>query len=161
MVRSVLALAVLCLSLAARAESSPLYAASLLDLDGKPYAGEKLRGKPLVVNFWARWCGPCKQEIPDLVEANAKFKERGVVTVGIGIEDRVDSVREFAKAYEMDYLVLLAGDNGLSLLHALGDVSAGLPYTLVINRAGKVVSRKLGIMKKSEINAAFEMALQP
>ena len=72
-----------------------------------------------------------------------------------------DSVREFAKAYEMDYLVLLAGDNGLSLLQALGDTSAGLPYTLVINRAGKVVSRKLGIMKKAEMNTAYEAALQP
>lgn len=162
MVRALLAFFVLGLSVVARAEqSSPLFAASLLDLDGKPFTGEKLRGKPLVINFWARWCGPCKQEIPDLIEANAKFKERGVVTVGIGIEDRADSVREFAKAYEMDYLVLLAADSGLPLLRALGDESAGLPYTLVINRAGKVVARRLGIMNKADMKAAFELALQP
>lgn len=155
-------MAVLCLSLGARAaDPSALFSASLLDLNGKPFAVEKLRGKPLVVNFWARWCGPCKQEIPDLVETNAKFEERGVVTVGIAIEDRVDSVREFAKAYEMNYLVLLAGDQGLGLLRSLGNESAGLPWTLVIDRSGKIVSRKLGIMNKTEMNAAFEAALRP
>lgn len=159
---AIAAVAVLCLSLGARAaDPSALFSASLLDLNGKPFAVEKLRGKPLVVNFWARWCGPCKQEIPDLVETNAKFEERGVVTVGIAIEDRVDSVREFAKAYEMNYLVLLAGDQGLGLLRSLGNESAGLPWTLVIDRSGKIVSRKLGIMNKTEMNAAFEAALRP
>lgn len=160
--RVLLAVVLCCTAWLARAdEATALYAASLIDLNGKPYAGEALRGKPLVVNFWARWCGPCKQEIPDLVEAHAKYKGQGVVTVGIGIEERVDSVREFAKAYEMDYTVLLAGDQGISLLRALGDTTSGLPYTLVLNRAGKVVARKLGVMSKAEMDAAFKLALQP
>lgn len=158
----IVAFALCCMALVARAdEAAALYAASLIDLNGKPYAGEALRGKPLVVNFWARWCGPCKQEIPDLVEAHARYKGQGVMTVGIGIEERVDSVREFAKAYEMDYTVLLAGDQGVSLLRALGDTTGGLPYTLVLNRAGKVVARKLGVMSKAEMDAAYKLALQP
>ena len=142
-------------------DTAAFFSSTLTGLDGGKVAMEQFRGRPLVVNFWARWCGPCKQEIPDLIEANGKYKSRGVMTVGIGIEERVDSVREFAKAYEMDYTVLLAGDQGLKLLRSVGNATAGLPYTLVINRAGKVVARKLGVMNKAEMDAAYQLALQP
>lgn len=160
--RFLFAIAAICaVHLAHADDAAALYAASLIDLDGKTYAAEKLRGKPLVVNFWGRWCGPCKEEIPDLVQANARYQSRGVTTVGIGIEERIDSVREFAKAHEMNYLVLLAGEQGLKLLRSVGNASAGLPYTMVINRAGKVVARKLGVMNRAEMDAVFQLALQP
>lgn len=151
----------LCLSLAAAAaESAPLFAAQLMNLEGQFTTLATLRGKPLVVNFWARWCGPCKEEIPDLVRANAKYKARGLTVVGIGLDDQIGSVRDFVKAYDIDYKILLARDEGIPLLRAVGNDAAALPYTLVIDRHGKVVASKLGIMSEADMDVAFERALR-
>jgi thiol-disulfide isomerase/thioredoxin len=140
--------------------SAPLFAATLHDLDDKPAALAVWRGKPLVVNFWARWCGPCRAEIPELLKARAKYKARGAEVLGIGLEDKPEAVREFAKAYEMDYPVLLAKEQGIALMQALGNAKAGLPFTLAVDRHGKVVYKKLGGMKPADIEAAFDAALK-
>lgn len=148
-----------CMALAARAEGSgPLFAATLDDLADKPVALARYEGRPLVVNFWARWCGPCRDEIPDFVKARAKYKSRGIEVLGIAIEDQTGSVRDFAKAYEMDYPVLMGKDKGLALMQALGNTRAGLPFTVVIDRQGRILSNKLGPMKAADVEAAFEQA---
>lgn len=139
--------------------SAPLFAATAVDTDNRPVALESLRGKPLVVNFWARWCGPCRKEIPDLVEMNAKYRGKGLVIVGLAIEDADarEAVRDFAKAYEVDYSILLASvGKGVELMKALGNDKAGLPFTVVIDRNGKMVAKKLGAMSKAEMEAAIK-----
>lgn len=140
--------------------AEPLFAATLSDLDGRPAALAAYKGRPLVVNFWARWCGPCREEIPELVKARAKHKARGVEVLGIGIEDKADAVREFAKAYDIDYPVLLAKDKGIALMQSLGNAKAGLPFTLAADRRGRIVYRKLGGMKKADIETAVAAALK-
>jgi thiol-disulfide isomerase/thioredoxin len=142
-------------------DSGPLFGARFTDVNGKAVTMDGLRGKPLLVNFWARWCPPCKKEFPDLVAAQAKHKARGLVVLGIAIEDAAgaDKVKEFAQAYGLDYSILLAGDQGLALMRALGNETAGLPFSLAINRAGQVVASKLGVMSKPEMEAAIEKAL--
>ena len=139
--------------------SAPLFAATLSDLDDKPAALSVWKGKPLVVNFWARWCGPCRAEIPELSKVRAKHKGR-VEVLGLGLEDKADAVREFAKAYEIDYPVLLAKDQGIPLMQALGNVRAGLPFTLAVDKRGNVVYKKLGAMKAADVEAAFDAALK-
>ncbi|MDP2811710.1 MAG: TlpA disulfide reductase family protein [Rhodocyclaceae bacterium] len=140
--------------------AAPLFAARLHDLDDRPIAMSAFQGKPLVVNFWARWCGPCKEEIPELIKARSKYKGKGLEVVGIAIEDNAGAVRDYAKAYEIDYPVLLAGDKGIPLMQSLGNAKAGLPYTLAIDRNGQVVHKKLGLLKKADMDAAFEAALK-
>lgn len=142
--------------------AAPLYAATVNDTDDRPVALDGLRGKPLLVNFWARWCGPCRKEIPDLVEINAKYKGKGLVMLGLAIEDREhrEAVRDFAKAYDVDYRVLLAGvGKGVDLMKALGNEKAGLPFTVVIDRGGRVVFHKLGAMSRAEMEAAIKPVL--
>ena len=140
--------------------SAPLFAAALTGTDEKAVALESYRGKPMIVNFWARWCGPCRVEIPELIKVHDKYQKKGLVVLGIGLEDKAESVRDFMKAYEMSYPVLLAKDKGIELMQALGNPKAGLPYTIVVNRKGEIVASKLGAMNKAELEAAGEAALK-
>lgn len=132
--------------------SAPLFAATLADLDDKPVALSRYQGKPLVVNFWARWCGPCKAEIPELIKFRHAHKGQ-LEVLGIGIEDRAEPAKDFAKAYEMDYPVFVAKEQGIPLMKALGNTKAGLPYTLFIDRHGKVVHKKMGLLKGADLEA--------
>lgn len=148
-------------SLFARAQdSAPLFAATLTGLDGQPIALAQWRGKPLIVNFWARWCGPCRTEIPELIKLRQQYQGKGLEVLGIGLEDKVEPARDFAKAYEMDYPVLIGKDKVLELMRPLGNAKMGLPFTVAIDRQGKVVVVKLGGIKGEELVAAAEAALK-
>jgi peroxiredoxin len=140
--------------------AAPLFAATLTDVNDRPVTLERYKGRPLVVNFWARWCGPCREEIPDLVAEYARLKGQGLEVLGIALEDKAESVRDFAKAYEMDYPILLAKDQGIPLLQTLGNVRAGLPYTLIIDRQGRIVASRLGPFKKAEMETVFAAAFR-
>ncbi|MBI4987193.1 MAG: TlpA family protein disulfide reductase [Rhodocyclales bacterium] len=143
----------------AQPSAAALFAATLHDFDDKPFAFEGLRGKPLIVNFWARWCGPCRQEIPELAAAHDKYGKSGLVVVGIALDDKVESTRDFARAYEMRYTGLLAKSGGIALMQATGNPKAVVPFTLVIDRNGQIIGSKLGAMKKAEIEAAAKQLL--
>lgn len=139
--------------------SAPLFAATLSDLDDKPVALERYKGKPLVVNFWARWCGPCRSEIPELIKFRAAHKGK-IEVLGIGIEDKAEPAKDFAKAYEMDYPVFVAKEKGIPLMQTLGNTKAGLPYTLFIDHNGQVIQKKMGIVKKADLDAVQEQLLK-
>jgi thiol-disulfide isomerase/thioredoxin len=148
-------------ALAARADSADaLFAATLSDLDDKPAALAAWKGKPLIVNFWARWCGPCRAEIPELAKLRANHRSKGLEVIGIGIEDRPEPVRDFMKAYDMDYPVLLGKEQGIPLMQALGNNMGGLPFTIAVDRKGNIVARKLGAIKPAELEAAAAAALK-
>ena len=135
--------------------SAPLFAATLNDLDDKPVALERYKGKPLIVNFWARWCGPCRAEIPELIKFRNAHKGK-VEVLGIGIEDKAEPAKEFAKAYDMDYPVFVAKEQGIPLMQALGNTKAGLPYTLFIDCHGNVIQRKMGVVRKPDFDSVQE-----
>lgn len=148
-------------TLTVRADSADaLFAATLSNLDDKPAALAAWKGKPLIVNFWARWCGPCRAEIPELSKLRAAYKGKGLEVIGIAIEDKPEPVRDFAKAYDMDYPVVLAKDQGIALMQALGNSKGGLPFTIAVDRKGEIVTRKLGAIKPAELEAAAAAALK-
>ncbi len=143
--------ALLSLSTAAEEISpAPLFAATLNNLDDKPVALAQYKGKPLIVNFWARWCAPCRAEIPELIKFRNAHKGR-VEVLGIGIEDKAESAKEFARAYDMDYPIFIAKDQGIPLMQALGNSKTGLPFTLFIDRNGQVLLKKLGQVKAADL----------
>ena len=147
------------LTVAEEMSSAPLFAATLNDLDDKPVALERYKGKPLVVNFWARWCGPCRAEIPELLKFRSTHKGK-VEILGIGIEDKAEPAKDFAKAYDMDYPVFVAKDKGIPLMQDLGNTKGGLPYTLFIDRNGQVVQKKMGVLRKADFDAVQEALLK-
>ncbi|MCK6390683.1 MAG: TlpA family protein disulfide reductase [Azonexus sp.] len=127
--------------------------------DNKPVALSGYRGKPLVVNFWARWCPPCRAEIPELA-AFRKHHQGRIEVLGIGIEDDAEAVRDFVKAYEMNYPVFLAREHGLPLMKALGNVQGGLPFTVFINARGEVIGQKLGRVRQKDLDEAAASLLK-
>lgn len=143
------------------ADAGALFSATLNGLDGKAVPLAKWQGKPLVVNFWARWCGPCKKEIPDLLAAQAKHGD--VTLIGIAIEDdsAAENIKDFAKAYDMSYPLLLGREKGLALMHALGNETGALPFTVAVGPSGKLLAQKLGALNNFEAEALFSKALQP
>jgi thiol-disulfide isomerase/thioredoxin len=140
------------------AGSEPLFAARLIGLDDQAARAPRAPGRATVVNFWARWCGPCKVEIPELVALH--LREPAVQVLGIAIENDAAAVRDFARAYEMSYPVLLAREGGIELMRALGNAKAGLPFTLVLDGRGAPVAMRLGLMTREQLDAAVQLALR-
>jgi thiol-disulfide isomerase/thioredoxin len=140
-------------------DGAALFAAALIDLDGQPTTLSKYRGKPLIVNFWARWCGPCKVEIPELV--SLQKRNSGVEVLGLNLENTPATVRDFAYAYDVNYPVFLTREPGLALMRALGNQKTVLPFTVVLNRHGDIVSSHIGAMSREKLDAAVAAALKP
>lgn len=141
-----------------RAGADALFAAPLIALDGGHTQLPRPQGRPLIVNFWARWCGPCKVEIPELVALGRRRSD--VQVIGIALENDAAAVRDFARAYEMDYTVLLAREGGIDLMRALGNAKAGLPFTIAIHRNGELAAMRLGLMTREQLDAAAQLLLQ-
>jgi thiol-disulfide isomerase/thioredoxin len=143
-------------STTASTDTKTLFAATFPDGRGQTQAFSQWRGKVLVVNFWATWCPPCREEMPELSQLQEKYRASGLVIIGIATDD-VDKMREFAQQNPVAY-PLLAGDfEATNLAASLGNNKNILPYTVTIGRDGKVVVSYFG---RLDINVV-EQALQP
>ncbi|MBY0498071.1 MAG: TlpA family protein disulfide reductase [Nitrosomonas sp.] len=120
-----------------------ILSASLPDLQGENQEISQWLGKVMVVNFWATWCTPCREEIPEFIEAQKKYGEQGLIFIGIAI-DQTDKVKMFSQEFGINYPVLVGSFNTWSLLEAAGNRHSALPYTVVINRSGELVENYLG-----------------
>lgn len=129
-----------------------LRSANLVDLAGQPRKLSEWQGRILMCNFWATWCTPCREEIPLLMAARAKYASAGVEIVGIAIDNSA-KVRDFSTSFKISYPILLAEADGLDLMRKLGNSIGGLPYTIVADRQGNVVHRKLGAFKRADLDA--------
>jgi thiol-disulfide isomerase/thioredoxin len=118
--------------------------------DGTPLALETLRGRPLVINFWATWCPPCVEEMPLLDGFYQQNSPKGWQVVGIAI-DQPSAVRRFLAAQPVHYPIALGGLNGNHLGRQLGNESGSLPYTLVLGASGHVMQQKLGRLDPQDL----------
>lgn len=140
------------------ADASNLLALSLPDLDGAPQSLAQWRGKVMVVNFWATWCEPCREEMPEFVRAQREFGPKGLQFVGIAVDQR-DKVAKFAKEFDLNYPALIGGYEAMDVAKPLGNRLAGLPFTVVLDRQGRVVHTQLGPLKPAALRSILSKLL--
>lgn len=136
--------------------SAALFAATLPDAQGQQQALKQWRGKIMVVNFWATWCPPCREEMPELSQLQDQYRDKNLVVVGISIEN-VAQIRDFAKTLPVSY-PLLAGDmEAMNLGTSLGNDKSVLPYTVIIKADGSIAKTHFGRISK----ALLEQSILP
>ena len=138
--------------------ASELLSASFPDAAGRPQRLNQWLGKPLVLNFWATWCAPCREEVPLLVEFHGRYAPKGVELVGI-CADQVVKMLEFASDYRIGYVLLVADASVFTLLRRIGDAAGALPYSVVVDRKGTVAYRRAGAFKSGELEKVVDPIL--
>ena len=112
----------------------------LKDLQGNEYTLSKLKGKVVIIDFWATWCRPCQQTIPIFNALYDKYKANGVLILGIGL-DKEESIRRFTEYNKIDYPVLI-GSQEIAKNYGI----SAIPHTFIIDKHGKVASHHIGFL---------------
>lgn len=132
------------------------YASTLPDASNMPQAFEQWRGKIVVVNFWATWCPPCREEMPELSQLHTQYRDQNVVVLGIASET-VAQIEDFARTTPVSY-PLLAGDmQAMDLSASLGNDKSVLPYTVILDSNGNIAKSYFGRINK----ALLEQSILP
>ena len=134
---------------------STFQALSLPDPTGKPIEMARFAGRPLVVNFWATWCPPCVEEMPELSALYKERKAKGLQMIGIGI-DSAAKVADFSTKSPVAYPLAVAGLSGTELARAFGNATGGLPFTVLIDRHGRIAQRIPGRVKIDALRSAID-----
>jgi len=125
----------------------------LPDLTGRLSRLSEHDGRVIVLNFWATWCPPCREEIPMLNRFQTDFADAGVQIVGVALDD-ANKVRRFASKTALAYPTLLGEMATLNIGRIYGNSRGVLPYSVVIDRSGKIVSTHLGQLDREQLEAA-------
>lgn len=134
--------------------SDALYASNLATVPASPDNKTKsladYRNQVLVVNFWATWCAPCVQEMPDLSALQTELTTKKVQLIGIGIDQQSD-MTEFAQKYKISYPLFVGGMSGTQLTKTLGNAKGGLPFTILLNKSGEIVKTYSGRLDMKQL----------
>lgn len=128
---------------------------TLKDMNGHAVRLADYKGKVILLNVWATWCGPCQLEIPELVETYAKYKDQGVVVLGVSLDDTAEMLREYAPKKQMNYPLLLMQDD---FDEAYGPI-IGVPITFFIGRDGTIARRHFGPVSKEQVDQEIKALL--
>ena len=132
--------------------------ATLKDLSGTPQQLDAVDAPLRLVNFWATWCPPCREEIPLLVQTQNHYRARGLQIIGIAV-DQVEAVGEFGALMGINYHSWIA-DDPFALMQRYGNNDGALPYSVLLARDGTVLARKLGPYSPAELTEILERALK-
>jgi len=121
---------------------------------------DSLKGRPAVVNFWATWCPPCREELPLLAKIHKRYGKK-VAFLGLAVENNAEFVDEYAHAYGLRYPVAAGREPAIALMQALGNEQAGMPFTVVVDGEGQVVYAKRGVVTEKDLGLALMPLLRP
>ena len=136
----------------AAADSGWLWALAFPKLDGGELQMASLRGRPLVLNFWATWCPPCVKEMPEFDRFHRQFSSQGWQVLGLAL-DSPTPVREFLVRTPVGYTIALAGFGGTEVSKRLGNAQGALPFTAMFDGRGRLLQRRLGETSFKELAA--------
>jgi thiol-disulfide isomerase/thioredoxin len=139
------------------AELSPaaLFAATFHDPAGQPQSLGRYQGRIIVLNFWATWCTPCREEMPAFERLQARFASRGVQFVGLANDDPA-KVTRFAHELGIGYPLWTGGPEVDELARRLGEKQGALPFTVIIDSSGAIVAQKVGAYSEAELAEKLE-----
>jgi thiol-disulfide isomerase/thioredoxin len=138
--------------------ASSLFSASLTDMQGVKQKLSQYKGKIIVVNFWATWCPPCREEMPELSLLQQEYKNKNVVVLGIA-EDELALVKEYLQSSPVTYPIYIADNENMNLGSSIGNDKAVLPYTVIINADGIVIDTFFGRITKSLLEKSIQNLL--
>ena len=124
----------------------------LPDAGGNPHRLSEWDGRIVLVNFWATWCGPCRQEMPLLDRIGSTWADRGLQVVGVAIDD-TDAVRSFLRDSPVGYPILVDAENDVDPSLLFGDTRGVLPYSVLIGRDGKLIDQRMGAFSQASLTA--------
>jgi peroxiredoxin len=127
----------------------------LKDMNGATVSLADYKGKVILLNFWATWCGPCKVEIPEFIRAYDAHKDKGFVVLGVSIDDTADQLKTFASQWKVNYPMLL---NQESVEEAYGPLYA-VPISYFIGRDGLICRKQMGEVKKDVLERELKALL--
>tara|TARA_X000001036_G_scaffold252574_1_gene235071 strand:- start:10192 stop:10791 length:600 start_codon:yes stop_codon:yes gene_type:complete len=117
---------------------APEFELNSMDQDGKKYKLSDLKGKVVILNFWATWCGPCRMEIPDFNELYLENKDKGLIILGISTDDTKRGLTNFLKSYKVEYPILFGSNKQISKIsNEYGGIRA-LPTSIIIDANGEI-----------------------
>jgi len=127
---------------------------TLADMDGKPTTLKSFGGRPLMVNFWATWCAPCRREIPLLNQIRMQRKAQNAEIVGVAVDFKED-VLKFLQTTPLKYPLLIGEEDGLAAAEAFG-MGMAFPFSVFIDSQNRILTVKLGELHEDEANFAFD-----
>jgi thiol-disulfide isomerase/thioredoxin len=135
-----------------------LMAAKLMGIDDQLQPFAQWRGNVLIVNFWATWCTPCREEIPGFIKFQERLRARGVQFVGVAI-DQKERVAPYAREMGINYPILVGGLETMEFARQLGNDRGVLPFTLIIDREGAVYRAEIGILRPEKLETLLARLL--
>ncbi len=142
----------------AEISSAPLFTTPLTNIQGTQQNLSEYKGKIIVLNFWATWCPPCREEMPELSQLQLEHKSKNVVVLGIA-EDELPLVKEYLQSSPVTYPIFIAENEGMNLGADLGNDKGVLPYTVIIGADGRVIDTFYGRISKALLEKSLQNLL--